>query len=188
MTANADKLAQLVLYIIGRVENPGDLDMTKIQKILWFSETEHFARTGRPISGAGFVRADYGPCCPDSKAAVTTLQASGRVVEHKVPFGSDTQRQFVALTEPDLSMFTAEEISIVDYMIDAITRHHTARSISDVSHSRIWERLKNGDPMPLTTVFGADLDDPDEEDFAWAADAVSDETLREWRTPPALPQ
>lgn len=187
MTTNADKLAQLVLYIIGRVENPAHLGMTKIQKILWFSETEPFARTGHPISGAGFVRADHSPYCPESKTAVTTLQASGRIVERKVPYDSYTQRQFISLAEADLSMFTAEEISIVDYMIDAITRRHTARSISEVSHSRIWERLKNGAPMPLTTVFGTDLDEPDEQDFAWAADALSGDTVREWHAPPVLP-
>jgi hypothetical protein len=172
MSANTDKLEQLILYICGRVQDPKRLGMTKLQKILWYADVQHFSLTGSGISGADYVRAPRGPLCPDSRAAIDALVRRGLLIDLIPPPGSYRPRQMIALKDADLSMFTAQEISIVDRLIETISQKHTAKSISNASHGHMWQIIPDGQPMPLEAIFGETLRAPDESDLAWAAEVL----------------
>lgn len=176
MSANSSKLEQLVLYIVGRVGDPAKLGATKLHKILWFSETSMFARTGHPISDAFFVRAPRGPFSPNAEKAIKALCARNLLQQQRGLYGNHAQRQLIATREADLSLFTAEEISVVDRWIETIAYRHTARSISEASHDRMWHLIPDGAPMPLDIVFGAQLEPPDSDDLEWARTALGDRT------------
>lgn len=180
-TAELDsaKLDALVLYIVSRVENPSDLGATKLHKILWFSDLALFASRQRSIAGETYIKMPRGPWAVHAEEALTRLKRSGAVAEKAMPHYNKTQRRFFATRDADISGFTAEEISTVDSMISAICHNHTASSISDLSHSRIWETTSDRAVIPLETVFALELAEPTQEDLDWARTAFTTDAARE---------
>lgn len=58
----------------------------------------------------------------------------------------------MCLKEPNLDDFTAKEISILDQTINKFALK-TAKELSEMSHDECWEKTKNGDTMPIESVF-----------------------------------
>lgn len=56
---NADKASQACLYILERTG--GKLDFHKLFKILFFADSNHLAKYGRPISGDVYIAMHNGP-------------------------------------------------------------------------------------------------------------------------------
>lgn len=174
-TKKLSKLENLLLHVIRRVENPFHLGAVKLQKIVWFSDGEMVLRTGHGISDADFRRRPQGPHSRDIEQALAHLKEHGLVAERRETpsWGTFEQRLFFAMGAPDLSDFSADEIAVVDQMIDVIAYGHTARSISDVTHDKLWETLADGDAFPPSTILAWHLGTPASEDaVAWAEEAA----------------
>lgn len=68
-----EKFKRLVHYVIWRAGNRAWFGAVKLNKVLWFADTEAFAHTGEPITGANYtVRAVYviEPACVVVKKVV----------------------------------------------------------------------------------------------------------------------
>ena len=56
------KFKTLVQFIVSRcADDPSRLGYTKLNKILWYSETNHYLKTGAPLTGANYVKRQHGP-------------------------------------------------------------------------------------------------------------------------------
>ena len=56
-----EKFKRLVHYVIWRAGKRDWFGAVKLNKVLWFSDTEAFAHTGEPITGATYTRQQFGP-------------------------------------------------------------------------------------------------------------------------------
>ncbi len=168
------RLDALVHYICARCETPSQLGATKLNKVLWYSDVFTFAQEGESITGATYVKRQFGPVPKDILASRTRLESQGLVIERKVINHSYPQSQFIALQTPNISMFSAMQISIVDSVLEAVCLNHTAASISQRSHDFIWESAEIGEEIPLAAAaFGANFAEIDEDDVAWAKEQVA---------------
>ena len=100
-------------------------------------------------------------------AARQRLIARGAIVERNAPYHGYEQKQFIALTKPDLGKFSADEISLVDSVIDAVCNNHTASSISQLTHDHISEAAEIGEEIPLYAVLASKVGEIDEADIEW---------------------
>ncbi len=163
------KLDALVHYVCARCDNPSKLGATKLNKVLWYADVFAFAQSGQSITGAVYIKRQFGPVPKDILAARARLVAAGALVERQIQSYSYIQTQFFALSKPDISMFSAEQISLVDTVVDAICSNHTATSISNLSHDVIWEAAEIGEELPMAAAaFGGNFGEIDEHDIAWA--------------------
>ncbi|MFM7345744.1 MAG: Panacea domain-containing protein [Tagaea sp.] len=170
--ANA-RLDELVLYVCDRVDRPADLGAVKLQKIFWFSDTELYAQRRRALTEARYVKGPHGPMSFDIQNSIKRLKKAGRLVEQAGTGRSEARRKFFAVTPADLSKFSGDEISILDAMIDAITRNFTAGQISEATHDRVWEAAELGESLPLWTIYANEHTPPDAEDLAWAKSSLT---------------
>ncbi|MFP5250622.1 MAG: Panacea domain-containing protein [Acidobacteriota bacterium] len=165
---NREKFKSLVHYVCAKTEDPSQLGATKLNKILWYSETLAFLNYGQPVSGAKFVKRQFGPAPTAILPILAELEAEQKIVVRNVSFHGFPKKEFISMTEPVLDdEFTADEIAIVDYVIDTICRTHTATSISNLSHDDIWEMAAIGEELPLYVSL-AEKGEITEEDVAWA--------------------
>ena len=67
-----------------------------------------------------------------------------------------------------MTIFSAEEISIVAKNISVICKNHTARSISKKTHDRIWKLAQVGEEIPYYAVLASNLGEINEDDIGWA--------------------
>jgi hypothetical protein len=76
-------------------------------------------------------------------------------------------------------MFTALEISVVEQMVDAICYGHSATSISEATHDRLWHATPMNGVMPVDCVFDELVQPPSEEDLTWAKKSFDKQALAE---------
>jgi hypothetical protein len=149
------------------------LGATKLNKVLWYADVFAFAAHGQSITGATYVKRQFGPVPKDILDVRARLKATGAIVEKFANIGGYQQVQFIALREADVSGFSAEQISLVDRIMRAICYSHTASSISHLSHDLVWESAEIGEVIPMeAAAFAGNVGEIDEEDMAWAIKEV----------------
>jgi hypothetical protein len=79
--------------------------------------------------------------------AIEHLVHSRRLTTQNVSYFDFVKRDFTAHGETDLSVFSKEEIALLDEMISKIDQF-SARGISDVSHTNVWKSADLGEVLP----------------------------------------
>jgi len=146
---NEQKFRELLLYIASRSEDDPNFGATKINKILFFSDFEAYARFGKPITGAVYQRLPQGPA-PRAMLPIKRSMTENRdIIEREVLLYSNyRQKRLIANRNPNMSLFSAEEISLVDEVI-ADNINMNARGVSDKSHELdSWQLAVNLETIP----------------------------------------
>jgi hypothetical protein len=165
---NREKFKTLVHYVCSKCEDPSLLGSTKLNKILWYSETLSFLNFGRSITEARFVKRQFGPAPAAILPILSELVSENALLIKDASFYGFPKKEFISLKAPILDgSFTREEISIIDLVIGEVCNEHTAQSISKLSHDAIWEMAEIGEDLPFYTVL-AEQGEITEEDVAWA--------------------
>lgn len=172
-TLDMRKLSALVHYICSKCPDKNLLGATKLNKILWYSDAIALQMWGAPITGEVYVKRQFGPVPKHILGVIEQLEREGAIAVTNTPYHNYAKREYVSLKVPKISIFTPQEISLVDDVINEICYNHTATSISLASHDRIWELAEIGEDLPLETVFASELDEVTEEDVKWAKRALS---------------
>lgn len=172
MSFDREKFKALVHYICYRSLDPSKLGSTKLNKILWFSDVMHFVRFGGPITGEKYVKQQFGPVPRHVCGVVDELEEEHKLVVREPEFDGDC-RMLIASEEPDISGFTPEQISLVDRLVETVCNHHTAGSISNLTHDRIWELAEIGEEIPYEAVLAAELGEVTGADMRWAQEAMA---------------
>jgi hypothetical protein len=147
-----EKFKSLVHYVCWSCEDPTVLGSVKLNKVLYKADFAAYYRDSS-ITGEEYVKRQYGPVPKHIVPILRELAENGDVaIRDAEHFGYD-KKEFFAITKPDLSRFTAEEISIVDEMILYVCYQHTARSISKELHDEVWELAEIGEEIPYVTAF-----------------------------------
>jgi hypothetical protein len=149
MALDIGRVANVAHYVIARTE-PSQLGYVKLNKILWYADLEHYRRHGASLTGLEhYIRMPQGPMSKEISRAVRWLQKEGKVTERPVKVIEYTRRELVWLKEPNLSRFTAEQIDLLNQLIDFIAPL-TADQVSKMTHEdSLWNELKNNDVMGI---------------------------------------
>ena len=162
------KFESLVHYACWRCQDPTKLGATKLNKILWFTDATAFVNWGRPITEATYIKRQYGPVPGQMQATLARLKEDNKLaIREQDRYGFQMQL-FFAIEPPDISCFTADEISLADYVIDTVCDEHTAASISELSHDAVWQLAEIGEEIPLYAVLASKAGEVTEETMAWA--------------------
>lgn len=149
------RLREMILYISACSAYDRAFGVTKLNKLLWWSDTSAFGIRRRPITGATYIRLPQGPVPQGIDAIRDDMQRLGEIAISRVEHYGRVIHRVVPLRRHDLSLFTGEEIAIVDEIV-LQNRVSNATSVSRRSHGRMWEALKQGQPMPYESVFISD--------------------------------
>lgn len=150
---NKNKLRELVLYIAAQSEDDSHFGATKLNKLLFFSDFLAYARGGAPITGATYRRMQFGPVPQGLDAIQRNLVEEGRAAVNKRERYGYQQQRLVALTDPDLSLFSGREVAIVNMVLEWL-RDENAVGASAISHRELgWKQAAHGEEIPYFTAF-----------------------------------
>jgi hypothetical protein len=142
------KLRELILHVAWRSEDDRHFGAVKLNKILFFADFIAYRRWGRSITGAEYQKLEHGPAPRTIRPVLDNMERAGLVAEQPVERFGYVQKRVVALREPDLADFTAQEISLVDSVL-MVCRGRNARAMSDMSHDFIgWRVAALGEAIP----------------------------------------
>jgi len=153
MVRDHTKLKELILYIAEKCEGWGNWGATMLNKILFFSDFIAYAKYGESITGEDYFKLPKGPAPKYLVAAREQLERAEDAVVQKKPTLRGIQDRLIPLREPELSYFKAEQIAIVDYVIDEL-KNENSDSVSGLSHTFYgWQTAKDKEIIPYNTVF-----------------------------------
>jgi len=174
MDFDRDKFKRLVHYVIWKAGKRDWFGATKLNKVLWFSDTATYALTGKPITGATYIREKHGPVPKAMMPVRTELQRQGAI---QVAREGKLERM-TALASPDMMSFTLSEIATVDWWTEHIASEHTATSISDRSHDYTWQIADMGEIIPMVATFATRIREPSDEEMRWGKEVAAKLGLR----------
>jgi hypothetical protein len=170
------KLRELVIYVAERSAGDSRFGMTKLNKILFFSDFEAYLRTGRSITGAAYQHLDEGPAPHQMLPVLESLKRDSAVIEKREQTYGGAQRRIIATREADLSDFSGPEVAVINEVIDRLAplTNFEARELSHLELA--WRLTHDKQEIPYGTVYLAS-DPPSEEDAMWLEQVPVDGSL-----------
>ncbi len=147
------KFNELIVYIATRLGPEAALGRVKLAKLLMWSDFGAFARFGTSITGATYEKWERGHLPKELLLAQRDLETSERIVEEPVDYFGKKLKRITALSAPDMSAFSEDELGVIE---TAIRRygHESATYLSELSHHEVgWRLAKMHETIPYTTVF-----------------------------------
>jgi len=141
------RLAAAILYVCAACETDAAFGATRLNKTLFEADFLSFRSRGVPITGARYQRLAKGPAPKAMPHIVRELVAEGALHLRKQDFLGRLQHKLIALGNPDLSLFSGEDIAFLDTVIRE-SWGKTAVEVSDASHRIEWRSRSNGDEIP----------------------------------------
>ena len=78
MTLNAEKLRNMILFIANN-EYVHDLGLTKLYKLLYFSDVTHLREYGKTISGSEYIKYENGPVPSRGEKCLKQLRKEAQI-------------------------------------------------------------------------------------------------------------
>jgi putative zinc finger/helix-turn-helix YgiT family protein len=132
-----EKYKNMILYLVKRLNS---VLKVKLNKLLWYCDFLHFKETSVSITGTQYFRLPLGPV-PNNYDLITDIMQRERLLDKNEPLfqtkdGIVPGDEFVALVEPDKSLFSELEIKLMDFVADTF-RNDTSTSIMNKSHEEV---------------------------------------------------
>lgn len=170
--ASTDKLRQLILYVADKCDTDPSFGAVKLNKILFFADFISFADRGEPITGVKYKKYPKGPIPTVLKRLRSKMERDGEIAVRHKKYQGGVQHRVIPLRDPDISMFSARDIELVDDMIRMFWGLSAAQ-VSRLSHDRAWRNASEGETIPYEAAFVSD-EPLTGEDVAIAIDMIAE--------------
>jgi uncharacterized phage-associated protein len=149
MKVNLRKLRQLIIFFAHH-EAVKPLGKVKLFKLLYFTDVTHIRTTGVPITGEEYLKFELGPVPTHGDFVLKDLQLRRLISQKRLSLrNSRFMRVFTALREPDMAIFTDQEIETIFHVIQEYGKS-TASVLSWRSHQEYaWLFAKERRPLRL---------------------------------------
>ena len=146
------RFRELIVYCSDRSKNDPDFGSVKLNKILYFSDFMAYERFGQPLTGVVYQKLEHGPA-PRAMLHVRRELIDEGVISLKTVsvFGLKQQRT-VAHRKAIMNLFFADEVALVDEVIESLTGQN-AKDVSLRSHDLRWKSVHLGDDIPYDFIY-----------------------------------
>lgn len=164
-----EKFKAVAHYVCHKARDPSVLGAVKLNKVLWYSDSISYLLDGTTMTGETYVKRQHGPVPRHVLMAIDSLIQEGKIVRGKVDHFGFMKNEYIALKDPEMTDFSAAEISIIDASFEHVCLDSTAKSISEQTHGVIWRMASMGEQIPYeAAVFASNVGEIDETDIEWA--------------------
>ena len=139
-----DKLQHVILYFLEHMNNV-HLGRTKLMKLLYFVDFNHYEARGCSVTGATYRKLPHGPYPDKIEKAIAKMENVGMVREIRVKRGKFTQHRLITLDAKfDAARFSGAELETIE-RVAADWAEATAADIEATTHNEApWAGTANG--------------------------------------------
>jgi len=150
---NVTKFKEVLLYILNSVGSKPNIGETVIYKLLYFMDFNFYERYEEQLIGATYLKNNYGPTPVEFKKIVDKMLANKEIEKVESKYFRYPQTKYLPLRKPDLSILKANEIELIDDVLDKLSNIN-ATQISEYSHSDVpWLTTNDGEIIEYESVF-----------------------------------
>lgn len=147
---NKKKYKNAILFF---AENVPALGVTKLNKLLYFSDFDHFEKYGDAVTDDTYENKELGPVPQHIDAILTEMQGEKQVAivpEQVIDF---IRYHLIAEAKHDTNVFKPSEIEVLCEVAEKWGRH-TAKEIVIASHGEApWLATRNGEIIPYPLAY-----------------------------------
>lgn len=152
---NIAKFKEVLLYILNKVGSKPNIGETVIYKLLYFIDFNYYEKYEEQLIGATYIKNNYGPTPMEFREIVSKMKGKD-LVEVSGKYFHYPQTKYLPLREPDLSILNANEIKLIDEVLQNLSDMN-ASQISEYSHNDIpWQVAEDGQKISYESVFYRD--------------------------------
>ncbi len=153
---NENKFRELVLLIARKSEGDPRFGSLKLNKLLFYSDFVAYLMLGKPISGQEYFALENGPAPRYMVRVREQMLADGDIAIRQKETVAGPQARTFALREPNLLQFTAQEVDLVDNVIQ-IFWGQVGSEMSELTHRFPgWKLAAQKETIPYTVALVGD--------------------------------
>jgi transcriptional regulator with XRE-family HTH domain len=150
---NLEKFKEVLLYILDKVGSKSNIGETVIYKLLYFIDFDFYEKYEEQLMGAQYLKNRYGPTPVEFAKIVEHMTNKHELEKVKSKYFEHPQTKYLPLRKPNLSKLTAEELTVVEDVLNRLSDMN-ATQISNYSHDDIpWKTAKEGSIIEYESVF-----------------------------------
>lgn len=150
---NMGKFEQVLLYILNKVGSKPNVGETIIYKLLYFIDFDFYEKYEEQLIGATYQKNTHGPTPKEFITIVERMIEEKKIIKIKHKYFRYEQKKYLPLEKYDLSIFTANEIELIDEVLLKYS-DKSAKELSEYSHGDVpWLSTKAGEDINYESVF-----------------------------------
>lgn len=151
---NAEKFREVFLYILNKVGSKPNIGETVLYKLLYFMDFNFYEKYEEQLIGATYIKNRYGPTPTEFKKLVDEMIENEQVTKVKGQYFKFPQTKYLPLQPPDLSNLKANELQVIEDVLNSKLSDMTATQISEYSHKDVpWLSADDGKSLEYESVF-----------------------------------
>jgi len=148
-----EKFKEVLLYILSKVGSKPNIGETVVYKLLYFMDFNFYEKYEEQLIGATYMRNKYGPTPVEFRKIVDKMIEENDITKVESEYFDYPQTKYLPLRRPDMSQFTANEIEVINDVLNKLSDMN-ATQISDYSHNDVpWLAVEDGEPIEYEAVF-----------------------------------
>jgi transcriptional regulator with XRE-family HTH domain len=150
---NLKKFKEVLIYILTKVGAKPNVGETVLYKLLYFIDFNYYERYEEQLIGATYIKNHHGPTPIEFSAIVNEMLEMKEIEVVKSKYFQHLQKKYLPHRDPDLSIFKANEIQIIDDVLQKLSGMN-ATTISQYSHQDIpWMVTPDREKIDYESVF-----------------------------------
>lgn len=151
-----EKFKQVLLYILERVGAKPNIGETALYKLLYFIDFDYYEKYEEQLMGATYIKNHYGPTPVEFSKVIAQMEKEGKIEKVKSTYFQYEQKKYLPRTSPDLSQLSAQELAMIDSVLNRLS-DKSAKELSSYSHGDIpWKSHEAGEKISYESVFYRD--------------------------------
>ncbi len=149
------KLRELILYIADRLDGDVNFGAIKLNKIILKADQLAYVRTGKSITDTPYMKLEQGFVPYHMKPILEEMIEANEIVIRKRQNYQYIQHRVVPLRDADLKLFSANDIALVEEVIDECIGL-TGSAMSHQSHGTAWKVAAMREVVPYAAFLLSD--------------------------------
>lgn len=143
MNYSVDKMQQAILFFLERINN-AHLGRTKLMKLLYYVDFDHYEQHGRPITGGSYRKMVRGPVPQEAQPLIEEMAKMGLVKPVRANRAGYPQHRLIALAKFDAGHFSGDELQTLERVAKE-WEDATSAQIEAASHAEApWAATAEG--------------------------------------------
>ncbi len=155
LTSDFEKIKIITHYIIYKAKPPKNLGGTQLYKIFWFADCINYLKFGESITAQIYIKDKYGPVPRSVEVALIDLESENKISRKKINYFRKDKWEYKSLKEPlnINSVIKPQGLKILNSCFSFVINKNNAKSISEITHTDIFNRLPDGGQVPFFACF-----------------------------------
>ena len=146
-----NKMRETVLKVASRPRNQEPCDTDFIGMTMYFADTEAYRQLGQPITGATYHHMPRGPMPTQLPDTIVKMTTTGEAKCYLTAGIASITTHIEPVRAPDLSIFTEDELHIIEDVMQSFHEYNTANLSKYASAEAGYSVTTVYNPIPYKT-------------------------------------